>query len=99
MCASTQTRPTWEARASSGGYAIDQRGIDFHREFAQACIEADAAVVISGYASGLYSEFFDGWHVRELKTQRSQGGTDRTEVLWSNVPLGMQAALDLDGIA
>ena len=60
-----------------------------------AVAECKAAVVLSGYHSPLYDQLYDGWHVYEQATTTGNGKGDkgRTEVLWSNVPLGSQ--LDL----
>src|SRR5699024_12648034 len=66
-----------------------------HTEFAEAVNACTAKVVISGYDSPLYADLFPGWHVTRLKGAATlSGATDRTEVLWSNVPLGQQATLD-----
>ncbi|MFB6392556.1 DNA adenine methylase [Polymorphospora lycopeni] len=66
-----------------------------HRELAEALLEARAAVVVSGYASPLYGDLYGAWDRVEIATGTGQGGTyeGRTEVLWSNRPLGRQASL------
>lgn len=66
-----------------------------HRQLAEALRQASAAVVLSGYPSPLYEELYDGWHRTELSASTSNGGERRarTEVLWSNVPLGAQGDL------
>ena len=66
-----------------------------HRELAAALADCKAAVVLSGYASPLYDELYDGWHRAEQQTMTGNAKTDkaRTEVLWANQPLGDQ--LDL----
>jgi DNA adenine methylase len=63
---------------------------DQHRELAEALHAVKASVVLSGYASPLYLEIFDGWRRHEIDTFTGQGGNNsaRTEVLWSNRPLG-----------
>lgn len=74
---------------------------DDHRELAAALRNCKATVVLSGYASPLYDlELFPDWHRTELAAGTGNGGEwrDRTEVLWSNVPLGVQSDL-LDLIA
>jgi DNA adenine methylase len=57
-----------------------------HRELAEALTACRAAVVLSGYASPLYDQLYQGWHVTRIATATGQGGTwsARTEVLWSN---------------
>lgn len=70
-----------------------------HRELAQALWDCSAAVVLSGYPSPLYDELYEGWHREQLGAWTGNGnaGTrNRTEVLWSNRPLGRQGALDLE---
>lgn len=57
-----------------------------HRELAAALEACRATVVLSGYASPLYSELYEGWTATTMSTATGQGGTwsERTEVLWSN---------------
>jgi DNA adenine methylase len=59
-----------------------------HRELAGALAAAAAAVVLSGYASPLYEELYDGWHRAEISafTGNAARNRDRIEVLWSNRP-------------
>jgi DNA adenine methylase len=61
-----------------------------HRELAAALLDCCAAVVLSGYPSPLYDELFRGWSRLEIPHFTGHGGKrmDRTEVLWSNRPLG-----------
>lgn len=70
-------------------YRTEMMGEQAHRELAAALRSARATVVLSGYASDLYSELYKGWHSTELPASTTQGsGTaDRIEVLWSNRPL------------
>lgn len=87
---STRCR-TWD------GYQHDMRSEAQHRELAEALHAARAAVVISGYASGLYDrDLYPGWDRHTMAATTGQGGA-RTEVLWSNRPLGVQMRLDFDG--
>ena len=79
----------------SGGYGIDQRGDEFHQAFADACNEAKASVIISGYDSPLYAELFEGWHRIELTTRPTQSLDRKMEVLWSNQPFAGQGAFDI----
>ncbi|WP_286142015.1 DNA adenine methylase [Mycobacterium sp. D16Q16] len=72
-----------------GEYRVEMRSEKAHRELAEACVGADAAVVVSGYASQLWDSALDGWYRVELPMLTSQGSGDgrRVEVLWSNRPL------------
>ncbi|MFI1194020.1 DNA adenine methylase [Micromonospora sp. NPDC020750] len=77
---------------------------DDHRALAVVLREAKATVVLSGYPSGMYDlELYPDWHRVQLATGTGNGGEwrDRTEVLWSNVPLGVQGDLfaDMAGLA
>ena len=49
-----------------------------------------AAVVLSGYDSPLYADLYGGWHRYEQQTMtgNAKAAKGRTEVLWSNRPLG-----------
>ncbi|MEU3125846.1 DNA adenine methylase [Streptomyces sp. NPDC048209] len=66
-----------------------------HRELAAALADCKAAVVLSGYASPLYDELYDGWHRAEQQTTtgNAKTGKDRTEVLWSNRVLAGRLSL------
>lgn len=83
-------------------YEHEMRDADEHRALADALHAARAAVVLSGYHSPLYDELYAGWDRVTLPTSTGNGtpGTQaRTEVLWSNRPLGRQASLfDLEGV-
>lgn len=85
----------------SGGYRHEMRSDDEHRELAGALLPCRASVVLSGYPSPLYDELYAGWHRRDMAASTGQGGTwaNRTEVLWSNRPLGDQPGLfdELEG--
>lgn len=87
----------------SGGYAHDMPGEAEHRELADALHSCKAAVVLSGYPSDLYDQqLYPGWRRHSFATSTGQGGAweSRTEVLWSNRPLGGQAWLfDDEGAA
>ena len=77
---------------SGRNYLVEMSHPDEHRELADALRTAKATVILSGYDSPLYDEMYDGWH-RTTFTATTNGdaagnrGT-RTEVLWSNRPLG-----------
>lgn len=83
-------------RANDNAYRCEMRTDDEHRQLAEALHAARAAVVLSGYASPLYDlELYPGWdrHTMVSGTGQGDGWGNRTEVLWSNRPLGTQAAL------
>lgn len=88
-----------ETRGAGGGYGIDQKEEEFHREFAAACKEAKASVVISGYDSALYAELFAGWERMEMTTRPTQSLDRKMEVLWSNRPFAAQTAFEFGGAA
>lgn len=79
---------------SRTAYRYEMNAEPEHRELAGALRSCAAAVVLSGYHSPLYDELYDGWDVSEIEafTGQSNGGVidgQRTEVLWSNRPLGV----------
>lgn len=86
---------------TSTGYRHEMTDDD-HQELAAALRIARAAVVLSGYASPLYDlELYPDWHRITLLAGTGNGGEwrDRTEVLWSNRPLGTQHRLFDDEVA
>jgi DNA adenine methylase len=90
-------------RANDNAYRHEMRSEVEHRELAEALHAARAAVVLSGYPSDLYDrELYAGWDRHSMAAGTGQGGKwdNRTEVLWSNRPLGGQLGLFvLDGAA
>lgn len=77
-------------------YRHEMRSEAEHRELADALHACKAAVVISGYPSDLYDrELYAGWdrHTIASTTGNATGDRSRTEVLWSNRPLGIQPSL------
>lgn len=89
-----------ETRSGSSwnGYHHEMRGESDHRALAEALHGCAAAVMLSGYPSELYDlELYPGWHRHAISTATGQGGewSHRTEVLWSNRPIGAQGVLDL----
>lgn len=89
-----------------GEYRVEMRSVAAHRELAEACLSADAAVVVSGYGSELYDGMLDGWYRYEIPMLTSQGSGDgrRTEIVWSNRLLeglvedsGEEAISSIDG--
>ena len=82
-------------RRTRTNYRHEMTGDSAHQDFAAALHACEASVVISGYASPLYEELFDGWHATKLKGPTTlSGDTDRVEVLWSNRPLGEATLFD-----
>lgn len=69
-----------------GEYRVEMRSVSAHRELAEACLAAEAAVVVSGYASELWDSALGGWYRYEIPMLTSQGSGDgrRTEIVWSN---------------
>lgn len=87
--------PPYLGSTRATNYRHEMLTNEAHTEFAEAANACTAKVVISGYDSPLYTDLFPGWHSTRLKGATTlSGATDRTEVLWSNVPLGQQTALD-----
>lgn len=86
-------------RGWGNNYRCEMRSEKEHRELAAALADCRAAVVLSGYDSPLYLELYDGWHRYAQRSMTGNAKTmkGRTEVLWSNRPLGNQ--LDLFGEA
>lgn len=84
-------------RDQRNNYKHEMKGEADHRELAEALNAAAAAVVISGYASDLYDrELYAGWdrHTIAAFTGNSSGERARTEVLWSNRPIGDPTLFD-----
>jgi DNA adenine methylase len=73
---------------STNGYAIEMRDEAAHRELAEVLRSVNASVVLSGYASPLYEDLYDGWFRYERGTWTGQGNqrAARTEVTWCNRP-------------
>ncbi len=69
-----------------------------HRELAKALHGCKAAVVLSGYPSDLYDrELYPAWSRIEIASMTGNGvdaGKSRTEVLWSNRPIGLPSLFD-----
>lgn len=86
--------PPYVGSTRSANYRHEMTGDDQHRDLADALADCRAAVVLSGYASALYEDLYEGWHRVELKAWTGNGirngatKTDgnRVEVLWSNRP-------------
>jgi DNA adenine methylase len=71
-------------------YRHELKTDDEHRELAKALHRAAAAVVLSGYPSPLYDQdLYASWSRVEIVSMTGNGvEKTRTEVLWSNRPLG-----------
>lgn len=88
--------PYLGATRRSGGYLHDMPGEAEHRELAETLHACRAAVVLSGYPSDLYDrDLYAGWDRHTFAASTGQGGAweARTEVVWSNRPLGVQRSL------
>lgn len=74
-----------------------------HRQLAEALHSVKSAVVLSGYAGTLYDrDLYADWDRATIATNSGNalGDRARTEVLWSNRPLGAQLDLfSLGGVA
>ncbi len=72
-----------------GEYRVEMRSPKVHVELLDACLAADAAVVVSGYANTVYNEMLTDWYRYEIPatTQQGSGHGQRVEVVWSNRPL------------
>lgn len=80
-------------------YRVEMKDDHEHRELAEALWDCSATVVLSGYHSPLYDELYEGWYREQIATTTANGkagSQDRTEVLWSNRPLGQQCAIDFE---
>lgn len=87
--------PPYLGSTRAANYRMEMLEDDLHVQLAAALRECKASVVLSGYASPLYEELYPGWHRMELKAPTAMSGrAAENEVLWSNVPLGIQQAFD-----
>jgi len=87
--------PPYLGSTRASNYRHEMLEDELHVKLAEALRECKAAVVLSGYASPLYEELYPGWHRMELKAPTAMSGrAAENEVLWSNVPLGIQQAFD-----
>lgn len=99
--------PYLDATRNSRGYLHEMADVAQHRALAASVnsVECKASVVISGYHSDLYDELYAGWHRLEIETWTGNARAltadsmmvdgARTEVLWSNRPIGGQGRLEL----
>ena len=92
--------PPYLGSTRAANYGVEMLEDELHVRFGEACNNAKAAIVVSGYASPLYEDIFAGWHRMELKAPtKLSGAAAENEVLWSNRPFAAQAAFDFGGIA
>jgi len=92
--------PPYLGSTRASNYRMEMLEDSLHVKLADALRNCKASVVLSGYASPLYEELFEGWHRMELKAPTALSGrAAENEVLWSNVPLGAQQAFDFGEIA
>lgn len=88
--------PYLASARNSTNYREEFATDDQHRALAEALLQCTASVVLSGYPSPLYDELFADWHRLDMRAWTGNGiregatKTDgnRTEVLWSNRPIG-----------
>jgi DNA adenine methylase len=81
---------------NSTNYRCEMGGADAHGQMLDALAECEASVVLSGYDSPLYRSKLDNWSRVELSSWTGNGirngatkaDGNRTEVLWSNRPIG-----------
>ena len=76
------------SRVSLTQYRLEAADDNFHHKLTAALAECKASVILSGYDSPLYAELLPDWHRLEMKAPVSLGASARTEVLWSNRPIG-----------
>jgi DNA adenine methylase len=81
---------------TSTNYAHDMPRADDHQKLAEALRSCGALVVLSGYPSAIYDELYGDWYRYDLAAVTAQGNrrSVRTEVLWSNRPIGERTLLD-----
>jgi DNA adenine methylase len=90
---------------SSSNYRHELVSADEHRDLADVLLRCRSSVVLSGYDSDLYRDLYDaaGWHRFEYGAWTGNGmrdgadktSGDRTEVLWSNRPIGEPTLFDV----
>lgn len=93
-----------DTRGTTHAYKHEMRDETEHRTLASALSTVNATVLLSGYHSPLYDELYRDWWRHEIAATTSQGvvkagsgGSNRTEVLWSNRPLAVAETLDFGG--
>lgn len=81
-------------------YRFEMTSKSEHTELLEALLGARAAVVVSGYSNELYDAALGGWWRIEIPTMSGHARCDqaRTEVIWSNRPLGHPSLFDLEAV-
>jgi DNA adenine methylase len=88
--------PYLASSRNSTNYRHEMGAADQHFALLEALVDCEASVVLSGYDSRLYQLKLDNWSRVDLKAWTGNGirngstktAGDRTEVLWSNRPIG-----------
>lgn len=89
----------------SGAYQVEMGTEAEHTALLDALLRTRAGVLLSGYAHPLYDTALADWDRVEIPAFTGQGnhspnGTGRrVEVVWSNRPIHVTQALDLEGVA
>ncbi|OZE01637.1 hypothetical protein CH249_09305 [Rhodococcus sp. 05-2255-3B1] len=86
--------PPYVGEVRTRNYRTEMMSTTDHHSLAERLHACQASVVLSGYASDLYDrKLYRDWYRTELRSHTSQSGTweHRTEVLWSNRPLRIDA--------
>jgi len=93
--------PPYLGSLRTSNYRAEMLTVDLHAKLATALRGCKASVVLSGYASPLYEDLYQGWYRTELKAPTSLSGSNVSEweVLWSNVPLDVQGVLDFGAVS
>lgn len=78
--------PPYLGATRTWNYGTEMVSTHQHQALAERLRTAAGTVILSGYASGLYEELYEGWYRYEASAFTTQGGTakDTTEVIWSN---------------
>lgn len=71
-------------RSSSKGYAKELKTDESHQKLLDFLARLKGKVVLSGYASPVYSDILKGWHARALTGARDQQNARREEIIWCN---------------
>ena len=88
--------PYLSAARNSTNYRVEMADEAEHQALIGELQECEAAVVLSGYPSETYDFWLSDWHRVEIaswtgngiRDGRAKTDGDRTEVLWSNRPIG-----------
>ncbi len=97
--------PPYLGSTRSANYRHEMTSDRDHQRLAEIVHECRAAVVLSGYHSSLYDRLYGDWDRVEMSAWAGNGIRDgrtavdgaRTEVLWSNRPLGEPDLFSVDG--